>query len=287
MSTLSTPLVSAAPRQTLSRPVSAWRTAVATVIKDLQIVRRYLPDLIGNLVQLTIRVLFFLLFSDVIIFHGQNALSGQQVFIFLLGSLLLWVFISTALNTPLNAVSRDLMNGTLEYLFSNPISRYAYYVGTVAASALVNLALFVPLYLLMAIVSQAGLANMLAILFVCGLMLVTLTAMGVMIALLALLWRQVNAVAGVLFSLFEFLAGAYFPITQYPPVVQYAAYLLPFTWGYDLVRYYALQGAWNTLAPVQVEWVVIALSALAFTLLSRFLLRKVEQRAKQQGLHLI
>jgi ABC-2 type transport system permease protein len=287
MSTISTSFASSAPRLSLSKPVSAWRTAGATIIKDLQIVRRYLPDLVGNLVQLTIRVLFFLLFSDVILFHGQNALSGQQVFIFLLGSLLIWVFIGTALNTPLNAVSRDLMNGTLEYLFSNPSSRYAYYVGTVAASALVNLVLFVPLYILTAFVSQASPANLLFILLVCAVMLVTLTALGVMIALLALLWRQVNAVAGVLFTLFEFLAGAYFPITQYPPAVQYAAYLLPFTWGYDLVRYYALQGQWHTLAPVEVEWAVIGVSAVVFTLLSRFLLRRVEQRAKQQGLHLI
>ena len=287
MSAITTSIASTTPQLSLSKPVSAWRTAMATIVKDLQIVRRYLPDLAGSLVQLTVRVLFFLLFSDVILFHGQNALSGLQVFIFMLGSILLWVFIGTALNTPLSAVNRDLMNGTLEYLFSNPSSRYAYYVGTVAASALVNLVLFVPLYILMAVVSRASLTNMLYILLVCAVMLVTLTALGVMIALLALLWRQVNAAAGVLFTLFEFLAGAYFPITQYPPLVQYAAYLLPFTWGYDLVRYYALQGIWHTLVPVWLEWVAIGLSAVAFTLLSRFLLHRVERRAKQQGLHLI
>lgn len=50
---------------------------------------------------------------------------------------------------------------------------------------------------------------------------------GIMIALLALVWRQVSGIAQVLGILFEMLAGAYLPLSAFPQIVQYAVYLLP------------------------------------------------------------
>ena len=47
--------------------------------------------------------------------------------------------------------------------------------------------------------------------------------MGIMFALLVLLWRQVSSLLEILGMLFEFLAGAYMPISNFPEVVQYFA----------------------------------------------------------------
>ena len=276
----------------LSRRVSAWAVVHATVIKELQIARRYIPDLIGNIVQLAVRVAFFLLLSNLVAFKGANSvpgqdLTGRSLFIFFQGALLLFVFNGTALWTPINSVTRDLTNGTLEYLYSGPSSRYAYFVGTVVANAIISQVLFLPLYLFLCFYARSNTANMLMVLLVCLVVLVTLMALGIMIALLALLWRQVGSIAEVLGLLFEFLAGAYIPVTAFPTAVQYLAYLLPYTWGYDLVRYYSFGGRWATLLPVWGEWLVLGAYAVLYTLLSRYLLRKAEQQAKQQGLHLI
>ena len=128
---------------------------------------------------------------------------------------------------------------------------------------------------------------MLMVLLACVTVLVALTAMGIMIALLALIWRQVSSIASVLGILFEMLAGAYLPISAFPQFVQYLAYLLPYTWGYDLVRYYSFEGKWRTILPVWQEWAIIILYAVLYTLSSRYLLRKAEQLAKRSGLHLI
>jgi ABC-2 type transport system permease protein len=46
------------------------------------------------------------------------------------------------------------------------------------------------------------------------------------------------------------IAGAYLPVTAFPKLVQYLAYPLPHTWGYDLIRYYSFEGQWQTLLPV-------------------------------------
>ena len=276
----------------LSRPVSAWAVVRATVVKDLQVELRYIPDRVASVVQLAFRVAFFLMLSNQVAIKGAQAvvgrdMSGRSAFIFFQGALLLFVFNGTALWTPVNAVTRDLYNGTLEFLYSNPSSRYGYFVGTVLANAIISQVLFVPLYLFLAFYSQATAANMLMVLLVCLGVLVTLMAMGIMVALLGLLWRQVGSVAQVIGMMFEFLAGAYFPVTAFPRAVQYAAYLLPYTWGYDLVRYYSFGGRWNTIIPVWTEWLVLGAYAVLYKLLSRLLLVKAERHTKKTGLHLI
>ena len=275
-----------------SKPVSAWAVFRATVVKDLQIERRYIPDLIGNGVQLAVRVLFYLLLSGIIAVKGQNSplgrdMSGQDLFIFFLGGLLLFVFNGTALGTPVNSVTRDLNNGTLEFLYSNPSSRYAYFVGTVVANALISQTVFLPLFVFLCLYSGSSPRNACLVLLVCALVVVTLIALGIMIALLGILWRQVSSVTQVVAIMFELLAGAYFPVSAFPAGLQYIAYLLPYTWGYDLIRYYSFDGQWKTLLPVWAEWLVLGMAALLYTIVSRFLLRKAEQHAKKRGLHLI
>lgn len=277
--------------QSLSHTPSAWQVLTSTVIKDLQIARRYLPNLIGTFVELAIRLAFFFLLASVVAMNGQgNAgvdLSGRNMFIFFQGSLLLFVFIRATLGGPLEAVSNDLYNGTLEFLYSNPASRYAYYVGTVVAKMLVSSVVFLPLYLFLVLYAKASAFHMLMVLAAGAVVLVALTALGIMIALLALLWRQVGALVTVLSILFEMLSGAYLPITAYPAAAQLVAYFLPYTWGYDLIRYYSFNGQWQPLLPVWQEWSILLLFAIVFTLLSRYLLTRAEIRAKRAGLNVI
>lgn len=266
---------------------SSWKVMSATVVKSLQLTRRYLPNLIGLVVQMGVRVLFFLMLSGFVTYDGKNHLEGHQLFTFLMAGMLLMVFNNTALYAPLNAVTQDLMNGTLEYLYTNPIARYPYYIGTAIASALVDLVAFVPLFLYLVWYANTDFVNSLSILAVCILVLITLMAFGTMIALLGLLWRQVASVVGVVGLLFEFLAGAYLPVSEFPSFVKYMAYALPYTWGYDLVRYYSLGSHWNTLVPYWMEWAIVGTSAAVFTTAAAILLRLVESRAKKQGLHLL
>lgn len=273
----------------LSSPVSPWAITYATVVKGLQVARRYVPNLVGSFVGLALRILFFLLIANAATFaaSGQETISGRDLFLFFQGALLLLVFNGPTLWGPIQAVTSDLYNGTLEYLYSNPGSRYAYYVGTVLTEVIISLVVFIPFYIFLAAVARAGVRNMLLILLVCAVVLVALTAMGVMIALLALLWRQVTSIASVLGMLFEFLGGAYLPVSTFPQPLQVLAYLIPYTWGYDLIRYYSFDGDWQTLQPVWLEWVILSGFAVLFTLLSRYLLRRTEQYAKRSGLHII
>ena len=279
------------PVHSLSRPVSPLAIALATLRKNLQITVRYLPNLLGTLVEISVRALFFLLFSNVISVNGREmsgiAMTGHNLYIFLLGSLVLFVFTRSTLWGPINAVTNDLYNGTLEYLYSSPGSRYAYYVGVVLSEVTVSLVVFIPLFILLVVISGVNLSSLLLMLLASAMVLVSLTAMGIMIGLLALLWRQVGSIASVLGILFEMLAGAYLPLSAFPAGVRVFSYLLPFTWGYDLLRYYSFAGAWQTILPVWQEWGVVVVFAVVFTAVSRYLLKKAEKLAKQQGLSVL
>ncbi len=272
----------------LSQPVSAWKTMLAAAVKNVQIARRYVPNLISRFVETGMMMLFFLLLANAITYSGQQGLrSGREMFIFFQGALLILIFQGPTLWTPAFAVSQDLYNGTLEFLYSNPGSRYAYYVGSVVADVVIHLVVFLPFYGFLVIYTKADALTMLLILLACLMVCVTLTAMGIMIALLALLWRQVTSIINILSTLFQFLAGAYLPLQTFPKALQYTAYLLPYTWGYDLIRYYSMRDTWQPILPPWQEWSLLAVYAVGYTILSRYLLKRAEQHAKKQGLHII
>lgn len=287
------PLAGMSPKvQSFSKPVSGFAVCKATVIKELLVARRYLPDLIGRVIEAGIKIGFFLLMATSISIENVAALSGgnlsnRELSLFYLSSLMLMVFNGTALSAPIGSVRSDLYFGTLEFLYSSPSSRYAYYIGTVVASAVVNMALFVPVFVFYIVFSGVHLINLLLVLGVCLCVLVAMVSMGIMIALLALMLKQIGSIATLLGLAFEFLAGAYLPVSVLPFFLRPLAYLLPYTWGYDLIRYYSLNGNWQTFYPVWVEWTVLIVFAVLFVLISRYLLQRTELRAKKEGLHLL
>lgn len=275
----------------LSRPVPFHRVLAATAARDLRMARRYVPQLLGRYAQLGLRVLFFLLMATAVVVPspvpGAPALAGRDLFAFLVAGLLLVVFIRPSLWAPMEAAAADLQSGTLEYLFATPGSRYAYFAGAVVSELVLGLVGFVPLLGLLLWAARPGVAGAVGLVAVCALMLVALTALGVMVALLAVLWRQAGSIAEILGVVFEMLAGAYLPVAAFPGPVRALAYALPYTWGYDLVRHYALGERWRSLLPVGQEWAMIAAHAALYTALSLHLLARAERRAKRIGLHVL
>jgi ABC-2 type transport system permease protein len=286
-----TALAFLAPWPGLSRPVSWGRVLVTTAARNLRMARRYLPNLVGRWAQLGLRVAFFLLLARAVTVRspapGAPPLEGRALFAFFLSGLLLVVFIRPSLSAPMEAASADLQSGALEYLFATPGSRHGYLAGAVLAELSLGLVGFAPMFAVLLWAARPGALAALQLLAVCALMLVALTAMGVLVALLVILWRQAGSVAEILSVVFEMVAGAYLPVSAFPAALRGAAYALPYTWGYDLVRHYALGDRWRTILPVGQEWAMIAAHAALYTALSLHLLARAERRAKRIGLHVL
>jgi ABC-2 type transport system permease protein len=267
---------------------SRFLLVVSETIKKQLILRfRYKANMVGEAFGVMLQVAIFAAMAGAVTLVGVNNLEGNDVFIFFLASLILIVFSTVALSAPLNAVIQDLHNGTLEYLFSTPISRFAYFVGTAIAEAISKSIFFVPMLLVLILFSGVTFYTSLMILAVCITVIIGLIAFGVLVALMGVMWKQVTAIATLLFTFFEFICGAYFPVTSMPIIFQVIAYGLPHTWGYDLIRYYSFQGSWTPIMPIQLEWMMLFVYAILYVVIASRLLRVVEQRAKRSGLHLI
>lgn len=258
-----------------------------TIKKQLTLRFRYKANMVGEAFSVVLQVAIFAAMAGAVTLVGANNLEGNDVFIFFLASLVLIVFSTVALSAPLNAVIQDLHNGTLEYLFSTPISRYAYFIGTAIAEALSKSIFFVPMLVILVLFSGVNLYTGFMILIVCITVIIGLIAFGVLVALMGVMWKQVSAIATLLFTFFEFICGAYFPVTSMPIIFQVVAYALPHTWGYDLIRYYSFKGTWTPIMPIHFEWAMLVVYAILYVLISSKLLKVVERKAKRYGLHLI
>jgi len=144
---------------------------------------------------------------------------------------------------------------------------------------------FLPLYVLLVITSQASLLNMLMVLLAGALTLAALTCLGILIALLALIWRQVGSIASVLASCSSCWQGPTCR-SRLPAAGAYLAYLLPYL-GLRPGTLLRPLGALATLLPVWQEWACLAVFGLIYLALSRYLLGKAELMAKKTGLHII
>lgn len=279
--------VAGQPVRTLSKPVSFFHVIRASFLKEFQITLRYRANLIANQVQSLMFIGMFALMATAFAFNTETPLSFEQTIVFFLSGLIIVFFDGVALWKPINSVNRDLYNGTLEYLFFNPHSRVAYFIGNILTSATFASIFMVPL--MVALVWLSGL-NFVSFLYVLAAIILTvsvLVAFGVMISLMAIMYKQTSNLAGILNTLFTFLSGFLFPISILPKPILGVSLLLPYTYGIDLIRYYTLGSAWETFLPLNVTWGLLAVFALIYWIIAVFLLKRVEIFAKRQGLHLI
>lgn len=274
-----------------SRSTSGLQVALASAKVHIQIWKRYKANAISSVVQVLLFVVFFGLFALAAGFRGDQFkdFTNQMVFVYFLGGLLLIFFSDTAIWTPLTSVQRDLVNGTLEAVFFVPVSRYAYFVGYIVGDLLVLMVIgYAPLFIILILVAQVSFGQIISILAVTGVALVTFVAFGVMVALIGIMYKEVQGIAGLINVSFQFLTGAFIPVATFPEPIKAIVYILPHTWAYDLIRYYSYgPNTWQTLLPVWFEWVLLAAFSLAYTVVAMFLLRLVERHAKTKGLHLL
>ncbi len=257
----------------------------STVEKDLIMKWRYRADLVGDLVSSVLFIGVFALFATSYVFEVLDA-SIEVTLLFFLTGFLLIVYDSVVLWTPLNSVTNDLYNGTLEYLYSSPNSRLGYFIGNIVAAAIISSVVTVPAIIFISLYFKLnGFAVIMMIVTLLAVLLV-LIAFGTMFALLGVMFRQVSSIAGILSMLFQFMGGFLFPIQSLPKSIQLVSYFLPYTWGIDLIRYYTIPG-WIPLLPVFTEWMLLLIMGIFLWATTLYLIRRVEKYAKKNGLHLI
>jgi len=268
------------------QPVGFYTVLLATIRKDLTIWKRYKANLLSGLVSMIVMALVFGLFANVSEFRGLGLTKNQQ-FIFFMVGIILTVFTNSSMWAPINTVQNDMYNGTLEYIHSTGGSKWAYFLGTSIADGIIRMIYFLPLTAILLYYSNTAFYFLGYALLIMSLSIIAFLSIGVVFASLAILYKQIGALTGIIATALQFFAGAYIPLIALPRGFQYAALLFPHTYVFDLTRYYTMNGNWPTLFPVWLEWILFACYFIIILLGTKVLLRKVEGKAEEAGLHLI
>ncbi len=271
----------------ISRTVSSFSVMKSTVIKELTMLKRYRANLIGQLIRTLLFILVFWFFASALEFNDFFDNSKKTVFLFYLAGFSLLMYDSVALWAPYQTVTTDLTNGTLENIYSNPSPRYAYFMGSIIAQAIISTFFFLPIFGTVIYIGGVTNTNIMFLVAAVIVTVATLSFLGVIIALSAIMWKQVASIIGLLGTLFTFVSGMFMPISSFPKALQYFSYIFPYTWGIDILRYYSFNRQWVPIYPIWIEWTVMVFTSLVYFLVSVKLLAKVEKHAKKQGLHIL
>lgn len=258
----------------------------ATVSKELTIWKRYKANLVSGFISMFVMAAVFGLLASVSEFRNLD-LNAEQRFVFFMVGIILTVFTNSSLWAPVNSVTNDMYNGTLEFIHSTGASKWAYFLGTSIADGIIRLIYFIPLTAFLFIYSGTTPVFLGYALLIMILSIMAFLSLGVVFASLAVLWKQIGAITGIVGTFLQFFAGAYLPLISLPPFFQYFALLFPHTYVFDLARYYTMNGEWVTLFPVWLEWLLFGIYFVVIIWGTQKLLKRVEGRAQTNGLHLI
>jgi ABC-2 type transport system permease protein len=117
-----------------------------------------------------------------------------------------------------------------------------------------------------------------------SLTLVALYGMGMMFSSLFLMWgRSAMQMTSLLQEPIYLVSGFYFPVRALGYWVALAASILPITLGLDGMRQLLFGPSSNGFLPVDLEIVILAVLAVVFFFLARYLLDYMENLGKREG----
>ncbi|MHA2031007.1 MAG: hypothetical protein ACW99Q_16635, partial [Candidatus Kariarchaeaceae archaeon] len=177
----------------LSRPVGIMGTIKATVIRDLIILKRYKANLLGAVIQLLIFAFMFYIVSTSASFRGLN-LSQKGIHTFYLAGMTLIFYGSAIFESPVRTVQDELYNGTLEFVYSTPTNRYAYYVGAIIGKQILFTTFYIPAFVILLLVADIETINSAFMVGVSMLFILSSISLGVLVAMAAVLWKNVHSI---------------------------------------------------------------------------------------------
>jgi ABC-type polysaccharide/polyol phosphate export permease len=262
-------------------------TAIAAIIlRDLRVARRYPLSMI-NLVLLTplyqMAIPTLLLGTAFLVEGSAVGLSQMVGTTDLVGWLGLGVLVASlvvgVMWTVADDIMTDRMTGVLEHSWTTPTRREVFVVGTAGTSFIFTMAASALLMLFGVLVLDARYAplGLLLSVPVLAVMLVGVCGFGYLGAAGILSLRKSSALLDTTGYLLSTFSGVSFPLTVLPTPLREVTYLLPTTWGLDLMRHLSL-GTETLLA------LPVACGALVVTSVGVFALGRIAFLRAERGL---
>lgn len=272
----------------MSDGFSVLRLLASAVWRDLKLMTRYKMNWIFGVLSGVLWGFAMILLVPLYANSNIGAATGTTNYVaFLLLGLNFQSYQGVALWGSAGRLREELSLGTVEYVFSNPISRQWYLISTTLAMAVTDTIGFLPMLAVALLFIGPNLSIIGLTLAMAAAMLTaaTLAQLGVLFASLVLKFKNVTAVFTFFNLGFQMMTGMIIPLQVMPQPLVAASALFPLTFGIDLMRHYLL--ASYLVFPEQMEWLGLLVELVVLAILAKIALRYVEHSAKQEGLHYV
>ena len=276
------------------------RVVFKGIWRDLKSLARYKAHFFGLLLESTTGIIGFAIMGGAYYFNPEIfafvGLEKNDFFLFMLTGSLIQMSAYAATWGPLFRVEEDVHFGTIEAIFVTPASPFSYLLSTSIARSIFHFIVYFPLFMLILGFSGAF-TNPMVILYV--ILMIVLNnllnlSVGMFFGMMTLLRRQSRFLVKVTHQLIQWLFGAYLPIqgfmiagNGFGLTMKYIALCFPFTYIFDLLRYFTLGVNYIPLLPIWQEFVILGVFIIIYMIIARFILVFVEKKAKDRGLAIL
>jgi len=268
----------------MSQLVYEIRASYAFVERNINLVKRYwgwevvwMAYSIANALSITF------------IGAGTEAVTGQAIdtnylILYLLVGTLVWHYLSVVFDNVSEMIAWERWEGTIEYTFMAPVTRFTHMVGQTLFSLVYGLLHTAVILAVVVLFFDLDLSQ--ANLFGSALMLLagslSFTGLGIVASVLPLLFPERGAqMTHVIQALLLLFSGVYFPISVLPGWMQPVARLSPATYVLEGMRAALLDGAGlGALGGYLLRLVLIGILAIPLGLA---VFRQAEKYAKRTG----
>lgn len=266
------------------------KVAFSVVLREWRVQRRY-PISMVNLALLTplyqLALPTLLLGSAFVVGGSSIGLSHETGTTDLAGWIGLGVLAASllvgAVSSVYNTLEADRLTGVIEHSWASPAPREAYVIGAVLTGTLfagvssVILLAFANL----ALGARFDLVGIVASIPALALMVLANCGYSYFVAALVLALRRAEALVDVATMLAVLFAGCTFPLTLLPEVARWPAYVLPDTFGLDVIRQLTLGS--RPLLPLPIELAAAAVVGIFWFVLGRRTFLAAERSLRMTG----
>jgi len=268
----------------MNRFVYEVKASYAFVERNFNLVKRYWG---WELVWLTYSVVNSLAITY--IGAGMEAITGRKVdttylVLYLLVGTLVWHYLSLIFDNVSEMIAWERWEGTIEYTFMAPVSRFTHMVGTTIFSLIYGLLHTVVILGVITLLFHLdlGRANLMGSFLVLMAGTLSFIGLGIVAAVLPLLFPERGSqMTHVIQALVLLISGVYYPVSVLPNWMQPIARLSPATYVLEGMRQGMLQGT-MTRSLLGYVWPLLAIGIAAIPV-GVFVFAQAERYAKRTG----
>lgn len=220
---------------------------------------------------------------------GVESLTGQNIdtapiIIFLLTGSLLWGYLSALFWDVSNVISWERWEGTIEYTFMAPVTRWTHIMGVCLFSILYGIVRTAVLLGLVALFFKLDLsqANLPAALAVLALASFSFAGLGTIVAVLPLLSPEKGAqMTGIVEGVLLLVSGVYYEVSVLPEWMQVFSRLSPATYTLSGIRAALMEG--KGIADLSGTLITLAVMGVVMIPLGLMIFNWGEQYCKRTG----